>query len=119
MTVTSQDGSVLDFASEISGRGGMCPPKPSFIYTKVEAEPHVQGLYLVEGTRSDISGTVIGLEDKENGQTPTVGDSGKCYTYLQFAAHNTANAEVNFSGTMNNSQDLSTAEQILSSYYYQ
>jgi hypothetical protein len=118
--ITSPNGTGIGFTSSVSGLGGECESgTPDSTYTKVEPLTTVPGLYLVEVTRSDVSGTVIGLEATENGGVPKLGDTGTCEEYLTFTAKNTPSAQVEFTGTVNNPADLSTAVLIFNSYYYQ
>jgi len=122
VTVTSPNKSSIDFTSAITGRGGDCAGAPDSNITSVTALPKATGLYLVQFSRPDVNSIDFGVDDKVDGAVPKTGDTGACFMYTAFTAKNTPDADVDFSGTVDNSAknaDLDTALLIVKSYYYQ
>jgi Tfp pilus assembly major pilin PilA len=123
VTITSPAGTIISFASEVSGVSGAClSGTPDFIYNSVETIPNVSNLYLVVASRADINAVFVGLVGAANGLAPTTGDTGTCTTDMTFKAKSSPGASAWFYGQVPNSAksvDLTTSEQILQSYSYE
>jgi len=124
VNLTSPSNTFVSFTSAETGVGGDCDPTttPHVIYNVVEPLSKVPGVYFIESSRADIDGIELGLMDSSGGQKPTTGDTGRCLDYLMFDAKNTPYAKVWFHGHVADSakaDDLTTAELIVKSYYYQ